>query len=202
MGASSHPLELPAAVSDEDVAAVIRLLPEIELVDDASARRRCAHVWVAAWRNGNWPDLTRVPTLSRVPIGEHDNLLAHTRRVARACDDVARHVLVARDHAFDRDGLLEAALLHDVAKTLEYEPTGDSGFRLSEIGRCMPHAAIGAQWALALGASELVGQAIYSHTPKVREVPRSVEGAILYAVDQLDADTSRLGVGELPGIKP
>jgi len=79
-------------------------------------------------------------------------------------------------------------------------PDGD-GFRLSAIGRSLPHAAVGAQWALAVGCPEAVARAVYVHTPSVAAVPESIEAVILFAVDQVDADASRLSVGEKPSAK-
>ena len=183
----------------EEHGAVLQLLPELAEISDTAARSRCVRIWAAAIRAGNWPDPRLAPTLPQVPVTLDANLVAHTRRVLLGCRDVARAVDQASIHP-DLDVLLEAAALHDVAKLLEYEPAGD-GFRLSAIGRSLPHAAVGAQWAVAVGCPEAVARAVYVHTPSVAAAPESIEAVILFAVDQVDADASRLSVGERPSAK-
>ena len=206
MGTSRSDDPTPAAMIDlappsaAETEAILALLPELAEIADADARARCVRVWAAAVRGGNWPDARHSPTLPQVPIGPDTNLVAHTRRVMRACADVARAI----GHAGvvpDIDRLLEAAVLHDVAKLVEYEPTEGGGFGLSAIGRSLPHAAVGAQWALAVGSPPEVARAIYVHTPQVAAVPETIEAVILFAVDQVDADASRISVGAAPSTK-
>jgi hypothetical protein len=178
---------------------VLELLPELATITSDAARDRCLAVWAAAIRAGDWPDPRRAPTLPQVPVSADHNLVAHTRRVLVACDAVGRAVGQGSLRP-DPDALLEAAALHDVAKLVEYEPT-EGGFGLSAIGRSLPHAAIGAQWAIDAGAPPVVSRAIYVHTPSVAAAPESIEAVILFAVDQIDADISRMSVGETPTIK-
>lgn len=206
MGASRSNDATPAALIDlqppssAETKALLALLPEFGEIGDPQARGRCTRVWAAAVRGGNWPDPRLAPTLPQVPIGPDTNLVSHTRRVMRACRDVGRAI----GHAGVQpniDELLEAAALHDVAKLIEYEPVEGGGFRLSDIGRSLPHAAIGAQWALAVGSPPSVARAIYVHTPSVGAVPETIEAVILFAVDQVDADASRMSAGAQPSTK-
>ena len=191
-------IDLRDPTADER-AHVLELLPELATIRSDAARDRVILVWAAAIRAGNWPDPRRAPTLPQVPVSADQNLVAHTRRVVVACQEVGRAVGQGSLQP-DPDALLEAAALHDVAKLVEYEPT-DAGFGLSAIGRSLPHAAIGAQWAIDAGAPPVVSRAIYVHTPSVAAAPESIEAVILFAVDQIDADVSRMSVGEKPSTK-
>jgi len=189
-----------APPSGGEVDSVTALLPELTDLVSPEAQGRCIRIWAAAIRAGSWPDPRLAPTLPGVPIGPDTNLVAHTRRVMRACRDVG-HAIAHGEIRPDLDILLEAAALHDVAKLVEYEPAQGHGFVLSAVGRSLPHAAIGAQWAIAVGAPESVARAIYVHTPAVAATPDSIEAIILFAVDQVDADASRLGAGVPPSAK-
>jgi hypothetical protein len=187
-----------ADVSESEASRLTTWLPELEFVPDGVARDRCLRVWAGGLRAGGWVDPTIAPTLFGVPVSTNANLARHTGRVIEACLGVAN--ALNRGTPIDVGVLLEAAALHDVAKLVEYEPTA-SGFALSEIGRSVHHAAIGASWAIAAGSPVGVVQAIYSHTPQVRAVPKTVEAIILFAVDQVDADATMLLVGREPLIK-
>jgi putative nucleotidyltransferase with HDIG domain len=187
----------PPSADERD--SVLELIPELTEIPDEAARGRCVQIWAAAIRAGRWPDPRVAPTLPQVPVSPHANLVAHTRRVLRGCRDLAQAVDQADVHP-DVNVLLEAAALHDVGKLLEYEAAGD-GFRLSVVGRSLPHAAAGAQWALAAGSPEAVARAVYVHTPAVAAVPETIEAVILFAVDQVDADATRMSAGEQPSAK-
>lgn len=198
-GASRSMIDLrPPSSAEAD--RTLELLPEIGDIGDAEARNRCLRIWAAAIRDGNWQDPLLAPTLPQVPVGPETNLVAHTRRVLRGCRDVARAI----GHASIQptlDALLEAAALHDVAKLVEYAPADGGGVALSPVGRSLPHAAIGAQWAIQAGCPPEVARSIYVHTPSVAAAPETIEAVILFAVDQLDADASRMSVGEAPSTK-
>lgn len=197
---TDSPIKLSLAdLSSGETAQLASWIPELELIGNHEARERCLRVWAAALRVGNWPDPTQAPTLPDVAVGAGANLAGHTGRVMRACRGVAL-ALIPSAGPVDLDVLLESAALHDVAKLVEYEPALD-GFRLSEIGRSVHHAAIGAQWALLAGSPSGVGRAIYAHTPQVRAAPDTIEAAILFAVDQIDADAIWLSAGRPSSIK-
>ena len=189
-----------APPTDDEQRRVRALLPELAEIGDPDAERRCVHVWAAAIRMGHWPDPLLAPTLPNVAVGADTNLVAHTRRVLRACADVGRAIGHAGVQP-DLDDLLEAAALHDVAKLVEYEPDGAGGFRRSAVGASLPHAPVGAQWALAVGSPVAVARSIYVHTPAMAAAPETIEAVILFAVDQVDADASRLSAGEPPSMK-
>ncbi len=55
---------------------------------------------------------------------------------------VAVAEILTRFHGteIDRDRLLAGALLQDASKLVEYEPDGNGGVRLSELGERFPHA--------------------------------------------------------------
>lgn len=193
-------INLPLAdLSGDETARLMAWIPELELITSHEARERCLRVWAAAWRVGNWPDPEQAPTLPDVAVGAGANLIGHTGRVMQACRGVAL-ALVPGAGPVDLNLLLESAALHDVAKLVEYEPAPE-GFRLSEIGRSVHHAAIGAQWALMAGSPPPVARAIYAHTPQVRAAPDTIEAVILFAVDQIDADAIWLTSGHSASIK-
>src|SRR5262245_58038050 len=187
------------SVTDDERAFVESLLPELADISNGDVRRRCSTIWAAAIRAGHWPDPRLAPTLPNVPISPENNLAAHTSRVLAGCRGVGLALQTSATPP-DLDVLAEAAALHDVAKLVAYEPAGD-GFALSSVGRSLPHAAVGSQWAIDAGSPEAVARAIYVHTPAVAAAPETIEAVILFAVDQVDADASRLSAGVPPSTK-
>jgi hypothetical protein len=85
----------------------------------------------------------------------------------------------------DRDVLIAAGLLQDVSKLVEYRPAADGG-GLTPVGDQYPHAFWAAHSALVHGLPDSVCHIVLTHTPNSAQFPKSLEGKILYYVDQID----------------
>ena len=86
----------------------------------------------------------------------------------------------------NRDHLISAAILQDASKVIEYEPDEDGATRISKSGRMYPHAFMAAQIGIKHNLPDEVIHAIIFHTPQAAKFPATIEGKILYYVDQLD----------------
>ena len=156
-------------------------LPEVDLITDPKVRAGVIAVWEHFWQESRWDDLAVMPVYPDVPKPH----LPHNRAVvalALAAADVFErfHGVVV-----DRDTLVAAALLQDASKLVETQPI-PGGSELTDIGRAYPHAFWAAHQALLEGLPEAVCRIVLTHTPYSTRFPDSLEGKILYWVDQLD----------------
>ncbi|GAC1653094.1 MAG: hypothetical protein NVS9B1_01670 [Candidatus Dormibacteraceae bacterium] len=161
-----------------DLAA---LLPEVDLIGDAGVRAGVIAVWEHFWQESEWQNLESMPIYPDVPRPH----LPHNRAVVALA--LAAAEVFERFHGVrvDRDTLLAAALLQDASKLIETRPGAD-GSELTEVGRAYPHAFWAAHQALLEGLPEAVCRIVLTHTPYSSRFPDSLEGKILYYVDQLD----------------
>lgn len=180
--------------STEDVAYIISVLPEIELISDDELRARVVGIWIECWRESSWErieDAPKNPALSRTARPLHEHVRAVTQEAIAVADVIeARHGVVA-----DRDTLLAAALLHDVSKLVEYELDASGEATNSSLGTLVQHAAYAAHKAIEKDLPNEILHAILSHTRQSRLPPRTLEALILHYVDYLDTDVLLLGTG-------
>jgi hypothetical protein len=156
-------------------------LPEVELIADLDLRARVIAVWETFWRQSEWERLDTMPIYPDVPVPH----LPHNRAVialALAAADVFERF---HDVRVDRDVLLAAALLQDSSKLVETRPAPE-GCELTELGRAYPHAFWAAHQSLLEGIPEAICRIVLTHTPYSTRFPDSLEGKILYYIDQLD----------------
>ena len=183
------------AGSAEDVAYVVSLLPEIELIAEAALRAQVAEIWVECWHESSWErieDAPKNPTLS----GRRRPLVDHVRAVAQEAVAVADIVEARHGVVADRDTLLAAALLHDVSKLVEYRREDGGSGATSSFGELVQHAVYGAHKAIERGLSDELVHAIVSHTRRSGVAPRTLEAVILHYVDYLDTDVLLLDCGQ------
>lgn len=161
-----------------DLASVF---PELDEIRDASIRSGVEAVWQELWRESEFESIEDLPTSVEIPYPH----VKHNRAIlamAIAVADVFDRVHGVR---VDRDVLLAAGLLQDVSKLVEYRPTA-GGAELTTLGQGYPHAFWAAHTALTHGLPDEICQVIVSHSPTASTFPSSLEGKILYYVDQLD----------------
>ena len=96
---------------------ILKLLPEIKLIEDNKLRELTVTVWEEAVKRGGWTvaDLLKMPFTLLIKKTEV-NLIEHTRAVTRAALGIA-DVLAAEYKgkvAINRNVLLSGAVLHDV----------------------------------------------------------------------------------------
>jgi putative nucleotidyltransferase with HDIG domain len=151
-------------------------------------RDTVARIWAHAWRISAWRDPADSYSIAYLPRW---NLVAHTRGVVHASRSAAEALSTYSRLSLDDELLVSIALLHDVAKLVEWDPGADVPVK-SRVGRAVHHATMGAQWALEAGLPEAVAQAIFAHTPQVSATPATIEGRVVELIDQTLAQASYL----------
>jgi len=132
-------------------------------------------------------------------------LLEHTVSVARICE------FLASQYRVNRDLLISGALIHDMAKVVEYE--SKPAIEFSDIGRLVGHLSLGDQLICAKAAkinnfpSELlmlVRHLILAHHGEYEKasvrLPQTLEALVLHLADNADAQT--IGVQQLIEMTP
>ena len=157
------------------------LFPEASALQSAALRRGVEAVWQRLWQASDFTDITAVPTALEIPYPH----VVHNRAVVAMALAVADAFQRYHGTHVDRDLLVTAALLQDAAKLVEYRP-GPSGAVVSDLGRDLPHGFMAAHLAMEEGIPNSVCEIIMSHSPTATRFPRTLEGKILYYVDQLD----------------
>ena len=155
--------------------------PELDLVGDAGLRAGIEAVWEELWQASSWASLDELPSSPDFPVPH----VPHNRSVIQMALGVADAFERWHGVVVDRDVLLAAALLQDASKLIEYGMV-DGKVALTDVGRAYPHAFWAGHLALKHGLPDAVCHIILTHTPQAAQFPASIEGKILYYVDQLD----------------
>jgi len=169
---------------------LLRVLPEIELIEDESLRDKVAKTWEDGLSRGGWTpkDIERMPfTLAKK---SDINFAQHVRSVTKIClaacetfDEVYQGKL-----ALNHDILLAGALLHDVGKLLEMEESGGA-FRKSAEGRLVRHPFSGVALADANGIPPEVQHIIGTHSKEGDPYKRTPEAVVVHLADFMNFDT-------------
>jgi hypothetical protein len=157
------------------------LFPEVELIRDAALRSGVEAVWQELWQAS---ELESIQDLVASPEFPYPHI-PHNRAVVQMALAVASTFERFHSVTVDRDLLVAAALLQDASKLVEFNREGDT-VTYSELGRQYPHAFWAAHIALKHGLPDAVCHIIIHHTPQAAKFPTSLEGKILYYVDQID----------------
>jgi hypothetical protein len=157
------------------------LFPELQMIKDEALRAGVEAVWQELWQASAYDSIEKVPSSPEIPYPH----VPHNRAVLALA--LAAADIFERFHgvAVNRDVLIAAGLLQDVSKLVEYQPEVDAT-GLTAIGKGYPHAFWAAHVALEHGLPDSVCQVILTHTPNSPKFPDSLEGKILYYVDQID----------------
>lgn len=159
-----------------------KVLPEISQIDDDVLRSQVENVWQALWQESEWETLESVPTSREIPYSN----LPHTRAVVQMALAVAAAFEANHGVSVNKDVLVAAALLQDVSKLVELRPGPGGTVEKTERGKLFQHPFLGAHSALEAGVPAEVVHIILTHSPTASSFPDSLEGKILYYVDQLD----------------
>jgi hypothetical protein len=157
------------------------IFPELALIRDPSLRAGTEAVWQDLWQRSPFEAIEDLPSSPEIPYPH----VPHNRAVIALALAVAETFERFHGVVVDRDILVSPGLLQDVSKLVEYRP-GVDGACLTELGAGYPHAFLAAHAALVHGLPDAVCQIIVTHTPHSSTFPSSIEGKILYYVDQLD----------------
>ena len=156
-------------------------LPEIELIGDEALRQRVAAVWQDIWAASRFDGVGDVPIGPDIPHAH----LPHNRAVVAMALQVADTLERFHGIEVDRDVLVAAGLLQDVSKLVEMAPADDD-VEQTDLGRGFQHAFWAAHKAFEHGLPMEVCEIVLNHTPQSPRFPASLEGKILWYVDQLD----------------
>jgi len=162
-----------------DVAAIF---PQISQIADADLRAKVEAVWQELWSASEWRSFDDLPTSGEIayPAKPHSQcVLTMALSIADAFE--AHHGL-----RVDRDLLIAAAILQDASKVVEYRPDAAGKPVHTEIGTTFLHGFWCAHVALQHGIPLSVCHIMVTHSPGAAKFPESIEGKILYYVDQLD----------------
>jgi hypothetical protein len=157
------------------------LFPEVQSIKDADLRAKVEAVWQELWQMSDFDSIDRLATSPEIRYLH----IPHNRAVVDMALAVASAFERFHGVMVDHDVLVAAALLQDASKLVEYTLT-EGKVELSDLGREYPHAFWAAHIALKHGVADEICHIILTHTPQSASFPTSLEGKILYYVDQID----------------
>lgn len=170
-----------------DQDKVKALFPDLKRIEDPELRNKVILAWIESLEQGGW----RIEDLNRMPFtllieGVTINLIEHTNNVTRTALAIAAELQNAYpDLNINMDLLVAGALLHDVAKPVEYDLQGDT-FVKSRIGEYLRHPIGGAALAGKIGLPNEIIHSIGSHSKEGNHARRTVETIIIHHADFLN----------------
>jgi hypothetical protein len=171
-------------------AAVLRLLPEVEWIEDKELRAKTIACWAEAiaYRDWTYDELTSIPfTLLAEDV--KIMFIEHVRtccRMAVACDKVLDEAYGARKTPVKRDYLIAGSLLADVGKLFEFAKDADGKVYKSDYGKRLRHPFSGVGLAFKHGLPPEVMHVIAVHSKEGAGEKRSPEAIIFHHVDFID----------------
>jgi len=166
-------------------AAVERLWPELEWIEDPGLREQTTQTWTTAFERSPLEpdDLNEIPFTLLVPncpatFMEHKRCVVHIARAgARAMQE-----FMGTSLTIDLDTVIAGAILADVGKLLEYEKVGGKAVQ-SDRGKNLRHPFTGVALAMECGVPEAVCHIIAAHAGEGDLVQRSTEAIIVHHAD-------------------
>ncbi len=168
-----------------DSAALLKKLPEINLIVDLTLREKVVKVWEEALLRGGWTidDLDKIPFT--LLIKECNiSFCEHTRGVTKTAIAMAKAISETYHEriALNMDYLTAGAILHDVGKLLEYKK-GGSGYVKSRSGELLRHPFSGVMICGKFDMPEEVVHMIATHAKEGDLGKRIAEGYIINHAD-------------------
>jgi putative nucleotidyltransferase with HDIG domain len=169
---------------------ILRILPEIELIEDESLRQMVTKTWEDALVRGKWEasDIQSMPfTLAKkvdISFAQH---VRSVTKISLAAVEIFDEIYKGK-LTLNRDLVLAGALLHDVGKLLEMEKV-DGVFRKSHEGKLVRHPFSGVALADANGAPPEVQHIIGTHSKEGDPYKRTPESVIVHLADFMNFDT-------------
>jgi hypothetical protein len=158
------------------------IFPVIERISDSSYRNYVTDIWQTLWHSSEWNNIYDLPVSPKI----RNSHVVHNRSVVAMALDVAEAFETFHGVHINRDLLITAGLLQDAGKLMEFRPTPNGEVEYTEIGRMYPHGFWGAQLAASRGVPTEICHIMLDHTPDSARFPQSLEGKVLYYVDQVD----------------
>jgi hypothetical protein len=161
---------------------VLAMFPELAEITDAKLREVVIEIWQELWAMSEWDDIAAVPTSPEIPYPT----LPHNQCVMRMALAVADAFEQFHGVKVNRDYLIAEAALQDASKVVEFRPGPDGKAVFTERGKAFPHAFWVAHLAASKGVPDEICHVLLTHTPQAPKFPDTLEGKILWYVDQLD----------------
>lgn len=161
---------------------VLAMFPQVAQIKDRKLRAAVIAVWEELWARSPWTDIATVPTSPEVPYPT----LPHNQCVLEMAIAVADAFERHHDVKVDRDHLIAVAVLQDASKVVEFAPGPDGKPEMTDLGKNYPHAFWAAHLAIQHGIADDIVHGLLTHTPQSAKFPNTLEGKILYYVDQID----------------
>jgi len=158
------------------------MFPQFEAVSDPELKRKTTEIWEELWAMSEFEDIETVPTSGDIATPN----LPHSRSVLTMCLAVADSFERFHGVRVDRDVLIVAAILQDASKVVEYRPRAGGGVERTHIGKTYGHAFWVTMLAAQKGLPDSIAHILITHSPQASRFPQSLEGKIIYYVDQLD----------------
>jgi len=161
---------------------VVALFPAVKDIADSTLRTAVIATWEELWAMSAWTRIEEVPTSTEIPYPTLPHNQCVLEMALAVADAFERHHGVT----VNRDFLIASAVLQDASKVVEFAPGADGKAAPTEIGKHYPHAFWAAHVALRHGIPDEIAHVLLTHTPQAPKFPSTIEGKILYYVDQID----------------
>lgn len=168
---------------------VLRLLPEITVIQDDTLRAQVVACWAEAIAFRGWTeDLLRSIPFTLLADNVSIPFIDHVRAVCLmcvACDEVLDSVHGKNKTPINRDYLVAGAMLADVGKLLEFEIINGQAVK-SDYGRHIRHPFSGVGLAFKHGLPSEVMHIIATHSKEGAGEKRLPESIIFHHADFID----------------
>ncbi len=165
--------------------ALLKKIPEINLIKDEGLRAKVVKVWEEALTRGGW----KVDDMDKIPftllIKECNiSFCEHTRGVTKTAIAMANAISETYGEriTINMDYLTAGAILHDVGKLLEYKK-GVNGYGKSRSGELLRHPFSGVMICGKFDMPEEVVHMIATHAKEGDLGKRITEGYIINHAD-------------------
>lgn len=166
--------------------ALLRAIPEFELIADPELREKTLQTWEFAMQAGQWTlaDLAELPftlLISPCPASFIEHTRAVTLSALRAAEVFAE--IYGEQLPVNRDHLISGGLLHDVGKLLEYENRADGMTVQTPAGKLLRHPFSGMMLAAKFELPATVQHIIAAHAGEGDKVRRTTEATLVNHAD-------------------
>lgn len=162
-----------------DVRAIF---PQVEQIEDVPLRTAVVEIWEALWEQSAWNDVADLPTSGEIPYPNLPHVQCVVDMALAVADAIDRHHRIR----VNRDLLIAASILQDASKAVEYAPDENGKAVKTAIGKNYPHGFWCAHLAAEKGLPPEIAHIMLTHSSSAATFPDTLEGKILYYVDQLD----------------
>ena len=159
-----------------------KYFPMLENIKNEELAKKTAKIWYEAWKESKWKNIEDACFKPNCP---GISLLDHTNSVTKGALKFAEIRIEMYGDKIDLDILLAGALLHDVSKILEFEPTNEKP--IATRNRILfQHGVYGAHKAWNENLPDELIHIIICHTGKSRLIPQTPEAVIVCYLDGAD----------------